>query len=181
MECAHLVGSTAEQSFLFPDLIWYYQWYEWLSNFLHHTSAVPHPFLLLIATNLALASCLGWKWSLWLVPTWLMVQKSRAVFFLTSCDIINDMKHFWTVCIIPQPWHSHFCCWLLLIWSSLYFWAENGAYGLFWLGWRYNGAKLYLYRTDMIVSIIWNTSETVSITPQPCHSHFSCWLLPIWP
>ena len=21
----------------------------------------------------------------------------------------------------------------------------------------------------------------VSITPQPCHSHFCCWLLPIWP
>ena len=86
-----------------------------------------------------------------------------------------------TVCITPQPCHSHFCCWWLPIWPKLDFWAENGAYGLCQLDWRYNGAKLSLSWTYMIVSIIWNTSETVSITPQTCHSHFCCWLLPIWP
>ena len=62
-----------------------------------------------------------------------------------------------------------------------YFWAENGAYGLCRIGWRYNGAKLSFYWPYIIVSMILNTSETVSIIPQPCHSHFCCWLLPIWP
>ena len=61
------------------------------------------------------------------------------------------------------------------------FWAENGAYCVCQLGWQYNGAKLSFSWPYMIVSMIWNTSETVSITPQPCHSHFCCWLLPIWP
>ena len=86
-----------------------------------------------------------------------------------------------TVCITPQPCHSHICCWLLPIWLKLDCWAENGAYGQCRLGWRYNGAKLSFYWPYMIVSMILNTSETVSITPQPCHSHFCCWLLPIWP
>ena len=79
MACVNLVGGTTEQSCLFPDLILYYQWYETLPNYLHYTSAVPQPFVLLIAANLALAG----------------------------------------------------------------FWAENGAYGLCRLGWRYNGAKIY--------------------------------------
>ena len=59
MACADLVGGTTEQSCLFPDLILYYTFYEKLPNFLHHNSAVPQPFLLLIATNLALAGFLG--------------------------------------------------------------------------------------------------------------------------
>ena len=77
-------------------------------NCLHHTSAVPQPFLLLIAANLALAGCLGLKWSLWPVPTWLAVQRSKALFFLTIYDSINHMKYFQTVCITPQLCHSHF-------------------------------------------------------------------------
>ena len=90
--------------------------YEVLPNFLHHTSAVPQPFILLIAANLGLAWFLGWKWSLWPVPAWLEVQRSKAVFFLTLHGHINDMKHVWTVCITPQPCHSHFYCWWLPIW-----------------------------------------------------------------
>ena len=116
MACAELVGSTKEQSCLFPDLIWYYQWYETLQNFIHYTSAVPEPFLLLIAANLALARCLGWKWSLWPVHAWLAVQKSKDVFFLTVNISINEMKYSWTVYITPQPCHSYFCCWLLPFW-----------------------------------------------------------------
>ena len=69
------------------------------------------------------------------------------------------MKLFRTVCIIPQPCHSHFCCWLLPIWSYLDFWAENEAYGLCRISWRYNGAKLSFSWLYMIVSMIWNTSN----------------------
>ena len=75
--------------------------------------------MLLIAANLALAGCLGWKWSLWPVPTWLALQRIKAVFPLTLYDSINDMKHFWTVCITPQPCHRHSCCWWLQIWPKL--------------------------------------------------------------
>ena len=116
MACADLVGSTTEQRCLFPELIWLYQWYEILTDFLHHTSAVPQPFLLLMAANLAVAGFLGWKWSLWHVPTWLSVQRRRSIFFLTLHDITNDMKYFQMFCITPQPRHSHFCCWWLPIW-----------------------------------------------------------------
>ena len=154
------------------------------------------------------------------------------------------MKYFRTVCNTPQLYHSHFCCWLLPMWPKMDFCAENGAYGLCWLGWRYNRATLSFSWPNMIVSMIWNTfklsalhlsrataifdvdccqfgpswmfglklelmacADLVSvtsekiwiflilydsindmiylwffcITPQPCHSHFWCWLLPIWP
>ena len=157
MACVELVGGTTEQSCIFPDLIWYYQWYETLMNCLHYTSAVPQPFLLLISANLALAGCLGlngpyglcrfgWRYNraklyfdwpymivsiiwnnsemsasylsgvtaifvvdccqfgpnwvfgmkriLWTVPTWLAVQRSKALFFLILYDSINDMKYF---------------------------------------------------------------------------------------
>ena len=116
MACAGLVGGTTEQSSLFPDLIWWYIWYGMLLKFLHYTSAVPQPFLLLIAANLALAGFLGWKWSLCPVPAWLEVQRRKYVIFLTLYNSINDMKHFRTVFITPQLCHSYFCCWLLLIW-----------------------------------------------------------------
>ena len=143
MVCAELVGCTTERSYLFPDLIWYYQWYETLHHCLHHTSAVPQPFLLLIAANFAQARFLGWKWSLWPVPNWLAVQQSKAVLCLVLYNSINDMKYFLTVCITPQRCHSHLCCWLLPIWPKVDVWAENGAYGLCQLGCRYNGAKMY--------------------------------------
>ena len=63
-------------------------------NCINYISAVPQPFLLLIAANVALAGCLGLKWSLWHVPDWLAVQRSKAVFLLTLYVSINDMKYF---------------------------------------------------------------------------------------
>ena len=113
MACACLVGGTTEKSCLFPDLIWY----ETLPKCIHYASAFPQPFLFLIAANLVLAGFLGWKRSLWPVPAWLEVQRRKSVFFLILYDSINDMKHLWTVCITPQRCHSHFCWWLLPIWS----------------------------------------------------------------
>ena len=124
---------------------------KYFRNCLHPTSTLPQPFLLLIAANLSLVGFLGWKWSLWPVPDWLEVQRSKAVFFLTVYDSINDMKYFQNVCITPQPSHSQLCCWLLPIWPKLGFGAENGAYGMCRLGWRYNGAKLYFPWPYMIV------------------------------
>ena len=60
---------------------------------MHHTSAVPQPFLLLIAANLVLAGFLGLTWSLWPMPAWLAVQQSKAVFFMTLYVSINDITH----------------------------------------------------------------------------------------
>ena len=116
MACADLVGCTIEQSWFITDLTCYYRYYETLMNCLHHTSAVPQPFLLLISANFALSGFLGWKWSLWPVTTWLEVQRSKAVFYLTIYDSINDMWYLISVFITPQTCHSHFCCWLLPIW-----------------------------------------------------------------
>ena len=115
MACAGLVRGTMEQSCIFPDLIYKYQWHEILPKFLHHTSAVPHQFLLLIAANLAEYGCLGWKWSLWHVPARLEVKCSKYVFFLTLYDSIFDMKQLLNFCITPQPCHIHFCFWFLTI------------------------------------------------------------------
>ena len=113
MDCADLSGCTMEQSYIFPDNIWYNQWYETLWKCLYHTAAVLEPFLMLIATNLALSGCLGWKWSLWPVPDCLTIQRSKAVFYLNLYDSNNDIKFFRNFCIISQPCHSHFtvdCC-----------------------------------------------------------------------
>ena len=116
MACAYLVGGTTDKISMFPEIIWYHQWYEILPKCLHYTSAVPQPYLLLIAAKLAQAGFLGWKWSLWPVPTWLAVQRNKSVFFLTLYDFINDMKYFLNFCITPKPCHSHICCWLLPNW-----------------------------------------------------------------
>ena len=145
MACAGLVGVTREQSCLFTDLIWYYEWYAILTKCLYYTSAVPQPFLLLISANLAQAGFLGWKWSLWPVVAWLVLQRRKYVFLLTLYDSINNTKYWLNVCITPQPCHMHFYCWLLPIWPKLDFWAKNGAYGLCRIGWQYNGAKLSFY------------------------------------
>ena len=171
LSCAGLVYGITEQSCLFPDLIWYYQCYETIMNCLHHTSAVPQPFLLLIAANFLIAGFLGWKCSLWPVPNWFAVQQSKDVFFLMLYDSINDIKLFRTVCIISQPFHSHFCCWLLPTWPKMDFWAENIAYGLCRLGWRYIRTKLYFSWYYIIINDM-KHFQTFSITPQPCHSHF---------
>ena len=90
---------------------------------------------------------------------WLAVQHSKAIFFLTLYGSINDMKYLWNICITTQPCHSHFCCWLLPIWPKLGIWAENGAYDMYQIGWRYNGSKLYFYWPYIIVSMILKTSE----------------------
>ena len=157
VDCCPLTSCPTRRSSDLPTST-HYKWYETLLNCLYHTLSVPQPFLLLIAANLALAGFLGWKWSLWSVPTWLAVQRSKAVFLMTLYDSINDMKHLLTVCITLYPCHSHICCWLQPIWPKLDFWAENGAYGLCLLGWRYNGSKLYFSWPYMILSMIWNTS-----------------------
>ena len=81
MACSGLVGSTTDQSCIFTDLILNYQWYETLLKIFHHTSAVPQPFLLLIAPNLALAGCLGWKWSSWPVPACLKYNGKKLSFY----------------------------------------------------------------------------------------------------
>ena len=81
MACADLVGGTTEQLCFFPDLIWLYQWYETFPDCVHYTSAVPQPFLLLITANLAQAGWLGWKWGLWPLPAWLVVQRIKDVFY----------------------------------------------------------------------------------------------------
>ena len=133
-------------------------------KFFQNVCITPQPchshFWLLVAANLAQTWFLGWKWSLWSVMTWLAVQLSKAVFYLILYDIFNDMKLFRNVCIAPQACHSHFCfCWLLPIWPKLDFWAENGAYGLCRLGWRYNGENMYFYWHNMTLLMIWNTSE----------------------
>ena len=87
------------------------------------------------------------------------VTTDEDFFFLFLYDSINGMKHFWTVWITTQPCHSNFCCWLLPICLYLDVWAENGAYGLRWLVWRYNGAKLYFPWPNMILSMIWKSFE----------------------
>ena len=102
----------------------------------------------------------------------LTVQESKAVFFLTLYDSINDMKLFRTVCITPQPCHSHFCCWLLTIWPLLDFWAENGAYGLCRLRWWFYRENLYFDWHYMIVSMIWNNSELSVLHLSPATAIF---------
>ena len=80
---------------------------KYFRNFLHHTSAVPQPFLLLIAANLGLAGFLGRKWSLCPVPTWLAVQQIKAVFLLTLYDSMNVIKYIQNchhhTSALPQP------------------------------------------------------------------------------
>ena len=121
---------------------------------------MPHPFLFLITDNLALDGFLGWWWSLWLLPTWLALHWSKAVFFLTLYYSINGMKQFSTVWIKPHSCHSHFFvvdgC---QFGPMLYVCTENGAYGLCRLVWGYNGVKLFFNWPYMILSMIWNNSE----------------------
>ena len=59
MACAGLVGGATEQSCISLTLYDIINDMKYFQNCLHHTSAVPQPFLLLIAANLALAGCLG--------------------------------------------------------------------------------------------------------------------------
>ena len=72
------------------------------------------------------------------MPTWLVVQRMKAVFLMTLYVNINDMNYFRINTIAPQPCHSHVCCVLLQIWPMVVIWAENGAHGMCRLGGRYN-------------------------------------------
>ena len=154
---------------------------KYLRNCRHHTSSVPQSFLLLFAANLALAGCLGWNWSLWPLPAWLEVQWSKAVFFLILYDSINDIKHWWTVWIKPQPCHSHFCCWLLPISPLAVFWGWKRSLWPVptWLAEQRSKTVFLLTLYDSINDM--KLFQNFYITPQPCHSHFCCWLLTIWP
>ena len=145
-----------------------------------YISAVPHPILLLIPANLAKAGCLGWKWSLWPVPTWLAVQWRKIVFILTLYDSINDMKYFRNclhhISAVPQPFllsiaanltQAGFLGWKWSLWPVPAWLAVQQSKSVFLL-------TLYDSINDMkYLLTFWNT-------PQPCHSHFCCWLLPIW-
>ena len=160
---------------------------------MHHISAVPQQFLLLIADNLTLAGCLGWKWSLWPVQTWLAVTKRKAVFLLNLYDSINDMKLFWPFSITPQPCHSHFFCWLLPIWPKLDVCAENVSYGLCRLRWWYNAANLsfpgliwyyQLYKT--LLNCLHHTSAVsqqylLLIPANLAQAGFMDWKCSLWP
>ena len=65
---------------------------KYFQNCLHYTSAMPQPFLLLIAANLAVTYGLGWKWSFWPVPDWLAVQQRNEVFLLNLYYSITYIK-----------------------------------------------------------------------------------------
>ena len=129
MACAGLVGDTKSKSVFFLTLYDSINDMKYIQNCLRHTSAMPQPFLLLIAANLALAGFLGWKWSLWPMPAWLEVQRIKALFFLTLYDSINDMKHLRIflhhTSSVPQPF-------LLLIAANL---AQAGFLGWKWSLW----------------------------------------------
>ena len=132
---------------------------------------MQHPFLLLIAAKLSLTGWLDWKWRLWPVPTWLAVQRRRAVFLMTLYYSINDMKYFRINTIAPQPCHSRVCWVLLQIWPMVVILAENGAHGMCRLGGWYNWENLYFSWCYVIVSMIRNTPKCLyytSAVPHPC-------------
>ena len=141
----------------------YFSWPYILASIIWNTSELSASDLI-CATAICVVECLefgpswmfGLKWSWWLVPTWLEVQRSKAVFFLTLYNIINDMKYFRNCLHHTSADHSHFCCWLLPIWPKLDVSAENGAYSLCQIGWWYNRQNIYFSWPYMIISMIWN-------------------------
>ena len=142
-----------------------------LDNCLHHTSAVPQPLLLLIVVNLVLAGFLGRKWSLWSVPTWLVVQRGKAVFIMTLNVIINDMIHFRTVSITPQPCHSHFCCWFFVNLALAVFLGRKWSLWSVptWLAVQRSKALIFLNLYDSINDMKYfiNCLHHTSALPQP--------------
>ena len=107
---------------------------------------MPQSIFLLVAANLALSGCFGWKWILWPVTTWLAVQLKKVVFFLTLHDSINDIKQFRNFCITPQPCHSH----LFLIAANL---ALIGFLGWKWSLWLVP-TRLALQRMKVVYFLI---------------------------
>ena len=120
MACAGLVGGKTEQSCIFPDLICQYQWYETLPKLsaLHLSRATA--VFVVDCCQFGPSWIFGLKWSLWSVPALLEVQRSKAVFFLTLYDSINDMKHLRN-CLhhtsaVPQPFLFVDCCQFVHSW-----------------------------------------------------------------
>ena len=107
-------------------------WFEILLKCLHYTSAVPQPFMLLIAANLALTGLLGWKWSLWPVLAWVEVQRSRAFFSWTYMLV----SMIWNTPELSALQHSHDtaifvvdCCqfgpsWMFPVWFFIFYFIE---------------------------------------------------------
>ena len=122
----------------------------------------------------------GLKLSLWPVPDWLAVQLSKAVFFLTLHVSINDLIDCITVCIITQPCHSHFCCWLLPIWPLLGFGLKMELMTCADLVGATTSKTVFFLTLHVSINDM-KHFLTVCITPQPCHSSVCCWLLPILP
>ena len=62
-------------------------------NFLHYTSAIPQPFLLMIAAKFLSSWIFGLNMELIACAALVGEQQSKAVIFLTLNSSINDMKH----------------------------------------------------------------------------------------
>ena len=112
----------------------------------------------------------GLKMELMAVPTWLSVQRSKAVFFLILYDSINDMKYFRNclhyISTVPQPF-------LLLIAANL---AQAGCLGWKWSLWSFPAwlavqlnffflLTLYVSFNDM--KYFRNCLHYISAVPQP--------------
>ena len=164
----------------FSELIWLIQWYETLLNSLIYTSAIPQPCLLLIAANLALPGLLGWKLRLWPVLIWLAVQWRKFVFSLTLHVCINDMK----TSQLSTLYLRRATAILLLITANL---AQAGFFGWKWNFWFVRAWLAVQQIKTLFVLTLYDSINTMKhfrnffITPQPCHIHFCCPLLPIWP
>ena len=122
MACASLVGGTTEQSVIFPDLTCSYQLYVTLMNCLHHTSAVPQPFLLLIAANLALAGFLGWNRAYGLC--WLGCWYNGAKLYF-----------YWPYMLVSMIWNTSEFFELHLSRVTAIFIVDCCQFGLSWLFW----------------------------------------------
>ena len=101
MACAGLVGGTTEQSCIFPDLKFYYQWYEILPNCLHYISAVPQTFLVVDCCQFGPSWIFGLKMELMARAGLVVGTTEQICLFLTWNVSINDMKHSIIVCITP--------------------------------------------------------------------------------
>ena len=122
--------NRAKMSFSWPYMIVSMIW-NTAELYVSHLSRAT-AIVLLIAANLAPAGFLGWKWSLWPVLVWLVLQRSKAVFFLTLYDSINEMKH------------SRNCLHYTSTLPQTIFVVDGCQFGPSWM---------------FIISMIWNTSE----------------------
>ena len=131
MTCSGLVVGTTDKNCLFTDLIWYYQWYEILTNCLYYTSAVSQPFLLLIAANLALAGCLGRNGAYGLCRLGCRYNGAKLSFS-------------WPYMIVSMIWNTSKMSALHLSRATAIFVVDCCQFGPSWM---------------FILSMIWNTSK----------------------